>query len=116
MTEWLKVPVLKTGVGTPYRGFESHSLRHIPLTRTLGSNSAAEGFTLYDSTTHDKLYLHSHTELLHILVSLYTIQFKLYNIGYYTMSPFEHPQQSHTPERASIKPTPQNAMSVKKHK
>ncbi len=23
MTEWLKVPVLKTGVGTPYRGFES---------------------------------------------------------------------------------------------
>ena len=29
MTEWLKVPVLKTGVGTPYRGFESHSLRHV---------------------------------------------------------------------------------------
>ena len=43
MTEWLKVPVLKTGVGTPYRGFESHSLRHFVLTRTLGSNSAAEG-------------------------------------------------------------------------
>ena len=37
MTEWLKVPVLKTGVGTPYRGFESHSLRHLMLTRTLGS-------------------------------------------------------------------------------
>ena len=43
MTEWLKVPVLKTGVGIPYRGFESHSLRHLMLTRTLGSNSAAEG-------------------------------------------------------------------------
>ena len=44
MTEWLKVPVLKTGVGTPYRGFESHSLRHVGLTRTLGSWCAAEGF------------------------------------------------------------------------
>ena len=33
------------------------------------------------------------------------------------MSPFKYPQQSHTPEQASIKPTPpQNAMSVKKHK
>lgn len=73
MTEWLKVPVLKTGVGIPYRGFESHSLRHVGLIRTLGSNSATEGFTLYESTTHDKLYLHNHTELLHILVSLYTI-------------------------------------------
>ncbi len=46
MTEWLKVPVLKTGVGTPYRGFESHSLRHIGLTRTLGSKCVAEGFAL----------------------------------------------------------------------
>ncbi len=46
MTEWLKVPVLKTGVGIPYRGFESHSLRHFVLTRTLGSNSATEGFAL----------------------------------------------------------------------
>lgn len=44
MTEWLKVPVLKTGVGTPYRGFESHSLRHVGLTRTLGSRCAAEVF------------------------------------------------------------------------
>jgi hypothetical protein len=44
MTEWLKVPVLKTGVGIPYRGFESHSLRHIGLTRTLGSRCVAEGF------------------------------------------------------------------------
>ena len=43
MTEWLKVPVLKTGVGTPYRGFESHSLRHVGLTRTLGSKCVAEG-------------------------------------------------------------------------
>ncbi len=42
MTEWLKVPVLKTGVGTPYRGFESHSLRHVGLTRTLGSRCATE--------------------------------------------------------------------------
>ena len=47
MTEWLKVPVLKTGVGTPYRGFESHSLRHVGLTRTLGSNSAAEGLFVF---------------------------------------------------------------------
>ena len=43
MTEWLKVPVLKTGVGIPYRGFESHSLRHFMLTRTLGSRSITEG-------------------------------------------------------------------------
>ena len=43
MTEWLKVPVLKTGVATPYRGFESHSLRHVGLTRTLGSKCVAEG-------------------------------------------------------------------------
>lgn len=43
MTEWLKVPVLKTGVGIPYRGFESHSLRHFMLTRTLGSRCAVEG-------------------------------------------------------------------------
>ena len=43
MTEWLKVPVLKTGVGTPYRGFEFHSLRHVGLTRTLGSRSITEG-------------------------------------------------------------------------
>ena len=43
MTEWLKVPVLKTGVGTPYRGFESHSLRHVGLTRTLGSWCITEG-------------------------------------------------------------------------
>ena len=43
MTEWLKVPVLKTGVGIPYRGFESHSLRHIGLTRTLGSRCITEG-------------------------------------------------------------------------
>ena len=43
MTEWLKVPVLKTGVGTPYRGFESHSLRHVGLTRTLGSRCVTEG-------------------------------------------------------------------------
>ena len=47
MTEWLKVPVLKTGVGIPYRGFESHSLRHVGLTRTLGSNSAAEGLFVF---------------------------------------------------------------------
>ena len=43
MTEWLKVPVLKTGVGIPYRGFESHSLRHFELTRTLGSKCVTEG-------------------------------------------------------------------------
>lgn len=33
-------------------------------------------------------------------------KFKLYNIGYYTMSTFEHPQQSRTPEQASFEPTP----------
>ena len=55
MTEWLKVPVLKTGVGIPYRGFESHSLRHVGLTRTLGSNSAAEGFTYKSNVAHHKL-------------------------------------------------------------
>ena len=32
---------------TPYRGFESHSLRHLMLTRTLGSNSAAEGLLVF---------------------------------------------------------------------
>ena len=46
MTEWLKVPVLKTGVGIPYRGFESNSLRHPMPTRTLGSKCVAEGFAL----------------------------------------------------------------------
>ena len=73
MTEWLKVPVLKTGVGIPYRGFESHSLRHVGLTRTLGSRCAAEGFCFIRLIAHSDLYLHSHTELLHILASLYTI-------------------------------------------
>ena len=35
--------VLKTAVRLAHRGFESPSLRHLMLTRTLGSNSAAEG-------------------------------------------------------------------------
>ena len=47
MTEWLKVPVLKTGVGIPYRGFESHSLRHVGLTRTLGSRCVDEGVFIF---------------------------------------------------------------------
>ena len=47
MTEWLKVPVLKTGVGIPYRGFESHSLRHVMLTRTLGSRCVTEGILYF---------------------------------------------------------------------
>ena len=28
MAEWSKAAVLKTAVGSAYRGFESHSLRH----------------------------------------------------------------------------------------
>ena len=106
MTEWLKVPVLKTGVGTPYRGFESHSLRHIGPTRTLGRNSATEGLALYDSTTHDKLYLHSHTELLHILVSLYTI-----NSNYIIQITI---QCQHLNTLSNL--TLQNAMKMKKRK
>lgn len=35
--------VLKTAVRLAHRGFESLPLRHLVLTRTLGSNSAAEG-------------------------------------------------------------------------
>ena len=35
--------VLKTAVRLAHRGFESPPLRHVMLTRTLGSNSAAEG-------------------------------------------------------------------------
>ncbi len=52
MTEWLKVPVLKTGVGIPYRGFESHSLRHLMLTRTLGSRRVAEGILYFIKPLH----------------------------------------------------------------
>ena len=44
MTEWLKVPVLKTGVGIPYRGFESHSLRHISGTVNLQADDACGFF------------------------------------------------------------------------
>ena len=44
MTEWLKVPVLKTGVGTPYRGFESHSLRHISDIAKLQAEDACRFF------------------------------------------------------------------------
>ena len=31
MAERLKTPVLKTGAGKTCRGFESHSLRHVPV-------------------------------------------------------------------------------------
>ena len=48
MTEWLKVPVLKTGVGTPYRGFESLSLRHFVFTRTLGSRYVTEEYFIFN--------------------------------------------------------------------
>ena len=47
MTEWLKVPVLKTAVRLAHRGFESPSLRHIGLTRTLGSRCAVEGVFIF---------------------------------------------------------------------
>ena len=39
--------VLKTAVRLAHRGFESPPLRHFPLTRTLGSNSAAEGLFVF---------------------------------------------------------------------
>ena len=33
--------------GATHRGFESRPLRHVMLTRTLGSNSAAEGLFMF---------------------------------------------------------------------
>ena len=39
--------VLKTSVRLAHRGFESPPLRHLMLTRTLGSNSAAEGLLVF---------------------------------------------------------------------
>ena len=47
MTERPNVAVLKTAVRLAHRGFESPSLRHVMLTRTLGSNSAAEGLFMF---------------------------------------------------------------------
>ena len=39
--------VLKPAVRLAHRGFESPPLRHVMLTRTLGSNSAAEGLFVF---------------------------------------------------------------------
>ena len=47
MTERPNVAVLKTAVRLAHRGFESPPLRHLMLTRTLGSNSAAEGLFVF---------------------------------------------------------------------
>ncbi len=58
-------------------------------------------FALYNTTTTVEL----HKAIAYFGLVVY-YKFILYNIGYRTMSTFEHPQQSHTPERASIKPTP----------
>lgn len=68
MTEWLKVPVLKTGVGIPYRGFESHSLRHVELTRTLGSWCTTEGIYI-ESNRHIAQISEVH---LHLFLSYFS--------------------------------------------
>ena len=45
--------VLKTAVRLAHRGFESPPLRHVMLTRTLGSNSAAEGLFMFVARQRD---------------------------------------------------------------